>query len=300
MTYLTYVLQKGHQTGTIHYQGYVQFKDNQIHGNAKKAVGGWGWGTASDGTDQENWGYIWEDEKETNIADPVEFGTRETMKGREKKQGQRSDLKRAMQAMKDGKSTFELMEEFPETMSKHDKHMTKYKNLLRVHQNIEVKWPIKTPWFTIQKPDPKNKCRHWWLWGPPNAGKTNMIGEACMGMRTYWMCEAKYPFEDYDDEDLVIYDDVEPSRKEMIAVTNTWKNAIRVGDVRYVTKYWKIHHTRTVIVLSNNPMPDELAYKARFTEVHTDTDPDNSLGIMPPLDFDAPEAMQESKEEKKA
>lgn len=112
----------------------------------------------------------------------------------------------------------------------------------------------------ITKPDPITKQRHWLISAPPSYGKTRWVNCAFGGKRVYCVpTDTEYPFEDYKDEDIIIFDDYMVNAQNtckveawVIAATNTWFVLNQVpGKVRYVTKYWRLGHTRTIIWLCN-------------------------------------------------
>lgn len=117
----------------------------------------------------------------------------------------------------------------------------------------DIDYPIKLPnGVLLNKPDPKIKKRHVWLIGPPDWGKTYWVNEAFNSARVFVRSDCKYPFEDYDNEDIIIYDDFVPQFSEIASVSNTYKINTKVfGDIRYKNKYWANNHTRTMIILTN-------------------------------------------------
>lgn len=101
------------------------------------------------------------------------------------------------------------------------------------------------------------KRRHYWFVGPADWGKTTWVNEQFAGKAVFLRPAAKYPYEGYTGEDIIIFDDVSPDGKEeLCSITNTWKIRSQVyGDTRYTRKYWKLGHERMVIILSNQEPP---------------------------------------------
>lgn len=132
----------------------------------------------------------------------------------------------------------------------------------------EITWPIIFPWFDVPKPDPVIKKRHYWFIGRPDLGKTHFTDLATLGMKVFWCGEEKqYRFENYRNEQLIIYNDCHPSRRELIKVSDTINALIeRPNKRRYNAGYWRAGTVRTIIVLDNNPPPDDWtgAFQARF------------------------------------
>jgi len=142
----------------------------------------------------------------------------------------------------------------------------------------DVEYPVELACdgitYQLCAPDPACKRRSWWIVAPPNAGKTRWINRVFAGRRIWCPRTGKYPFEGYDDQDIIIYDDREGvSFAELASVLNTWDIIQPIaGEIRYVTKNWKIGHTRSVIVLSNHTieesMPDDIQrMRKRFIQI---------------------------------
>lgn len=147
--------------------------------------------------------------------------------------------------------------------------------------------------YEMLKPSPIPKKRSWWVVAEPNAGKTRWVNRVFSGQRIFCPRTGKYPFEGYDDEDIIIYDDREGvTFAEFSSVLNTWDIPMPIaGEIRYVTQYWKRGHTRSCIVLSNKtieesmPPEDVVRMKKRFIQIvnpvlaHEDdvSDPDEAV-----------------------
>lgn len=108
-----------------------------------------------------------------------------------------------------------------------------------------------------------------------NAGKTRWINKTFAGIKCYCPRVGKYPFEGYADQDIIIYDDREGVKfEEFASVLNTWEiNQPIAGEIRYITRNWKIGHTRSIIVLSNRtieesmPQDDHTRMRKRFIQI---------------------------------
>lgn len=144
----------------------------------------------------------------------------------------------------------------------------------------EIKWPFRLPTgqevhYPVKDAEGKwPKKRHWWIVSDPNKGKTFWVNEVFAGQKVFMRSCGKYPYEEYEDEELVICDDVFPKFEEIADVCNIWHVRKHVyGDVRYVTKAWKLGQVRTMIVLSNSEPsygPLQQAFDSRFTVVRWD------------------------------
>jgi len=204
--------------------------------------------------------------------------------GGQSKQGERNDLKAAVEAMKKNNLTYDDLRK----TGQHHGVCAKYKGYIKeiemdicTEQLKEIEWPIKlsatfsdmsrpgepdeTKTWEMNKPDPKNKKRNWWVVAKADWGKTYWMNEKLGDFKVYAVPKDKtYRYETYDDQDLIIYDDRNAEFSEYADVLNTWKVRSQVcGKVRYTTKYWKRNHTRNIIVLNNHTIEE-----VGFTEEH--------------------------------
>lgn len=101
---------------------------------------------------------------------------------------------------------------------------------------------------------------------PPNRGKSTWAQQEFKGKRAYMRpdMKSKYPFDAgaYNDEEVIIYDDVVPMLDELIDVGETYhiRKHVYPGVARYVNKFWKIGQKRQIIWLLN---PERLPDYAR-------------------------------------
>jgi len=122
----------------------------------------------------------------------------------------------------------------------------------------EVQWPIKLLDGTlVQKPKSfHEKKRHWFIWGKPDIGKTTWVQQQFAGQKVFCRApDGDAPFDDYDGEEVIVYDDVniETLRAELIAISNVYQINTKVpGRTRYTTRYWPLDQVRTVIILGND------------------------------------------------
>lgn len=299
MNFLSYVLQEGKENGTPHYQGYVQFqKEKKLDGarqaipNAHLDIARSKWQTAC--------GYFAELKQpgietwsgDTNVTPVVEHGEPEDIEPIQRNQGKRTDLAKVMSAIKEGKSYFELMEEFPETVSRHEKFIDKYQSEINYRKLAQVDYPIILPWCTIPKPDFNVKKRHFYICGPPGIGKTPIIQQAFEGKKAFIGANVKYTFEGYKDQEILVWDDHLPKRGEMIDCSNRWLcEKERENGSRFNRSYWPLKQTRTMIILHNRHFPweniPELVDRFNIINLWPKTDvnalpADRSAGMVPP------------------
>lgn len=134
------------------------------------------------------------------------------------------------------------------------------------HQ-LEKPFPFALPSLDIVNAPGKNqqgdfeKRRHWCIIGVPDAGKTRWATQTFSNKRVYWRPNTKYPFElsSYNQEEVIIYDDIVPALNEFIDVANisSSENKHVYGESRFSPNYWKKGQARTIIwLLNEEALPD--------------------------------------------
>lgn len=135
-------------------------------------------------------------------------------------------------------------------------------------------FPFELPNEVLVEKMAEEKKRHFWFVAKADWGKTHWVNETFAGKQVYLRPPAKYPYEGYLNEPIIIFDDVTPDGKdELCAITNTWRIKCQVyGDTRYTRKYWNIGSERLVIILSNIDSVPKYEYDQwfinRFTVVY--------------------------------
>nr|AOV86271.1 putative rep protein [uncultured virus] len=130
----------------------------------------------------------------------------------------------------------------------------------------------------LDRPTGADKKRHLWIWGPPNAGKTLWLERAVYRYRNYKIADAKYPFDNYTNEELVVWDDMCPKASILLNLCNFSAYPRPVpGETRYHRR--NIPGGTVVIAIVCINMDIATAYsqehqsvidaiKARFIEIH--------------------------------
>lgn len=135
----------------------------------------------------------------------------------------------------------------------------------------EVEWPITLPCGMRYNPTVLGKKRHIWIVGRPSMGKTTWVQDTFAGCRVFCRAPTEFPFETYEGEEVIIYDDIIPKFSELSAVSNVYKIKTHVpGKVRYRSCHWPLNQERIMIVLSNElPQYGHLhdAFLSRFVVI---------------------------------
>lgn len=271
MKFLGHQTQMGEETKTRHLQGYVQFKCNQIRSRVVDALaaGGPAHVEAQRGTVKQCIDYY--EESLTNMdATAVAHGAPDwDYMPAKRKQGTRTEL---LSFREDAQrlSRKELRAEYPEIWAKFPKWATEELMLANTGELQEIEFPVALPWgMIIPEPSAHNKMRHWWIWGPPDCGKTRGIDKAFGRKNVLYICAGgKHSYEHYDGQRIIIYDDVLPTTEELLSITNTLSLPMTVpGATRYHAVYRPFNVAVTVIVLANKSLSEyPAAIKARFNE----------------------------------
>lgn len=134
---------------------------------------------------------------------------------------------------------------------------------------VPVIWPITLPsGQVLHKPALTDRKRHWFIHGPPGWGKSFWLEVTFAHQRVYKRpSSTNYPFDDYDGEEIVIYDDPEepPTVTELISVCNVYHTATSVGKTRYRSRFWPLRQARVVFFCYNHPEQVTYLTDARFT-----------------------------------
>lgn len=136
---------------------------------------------------------------------------------------------------------------------------------------VDPVWPIllhdrKTEW------SPVGKQRGLWLVGDANTGKTTWFREQ-FDQRNYRYFSANqqpYPFEHYNGEQVLLFDDRDPTLDDIKNCINIHGRSHSVGKSRFQQFYWKYSGTEfyNVMIVLSNHVPvfvNDDAFKARFT-----------------------------------
>lgn len=114
----------------------------------------------------------------------------------------------------------------------------------------------------------KIKKRHFWFYGPPDWGKSFYVEHEFAGRRIYKRpAGTNYPFDDYEDQEVIIYDDVFPEFLELLHMSNVVETETAVyGATRYNKRYLKRGQWRYILIFTNS-LPiysDSEPFLARF------------------------------------
>lgn len=116
----------------------------------------------------------------------------------------------------------------------------------------------------------KGKKRHMCIITDTSSGKTKWLNKTFKGYRVFMCNNRKYPFENYDNERIIVFDDHIPCLEVLLNCSNVYELFTPVaGDTRYTTKYWELGHERVMIMLLND-LPhysDISSFKTRFNVI---------------------------------
>lgn len=162
--------------------------------------------------------------------------------------------------MKSGQFTSDKVDMFPDSRNFMKKKMDldawiRYK---QDGENVPVRWPIRLPNGTLlERPkDETEKKRHWVIRGAPDMGKTTWMNRQFKGQKV-WVRPAgpDVPFDDYNGEEVLLYDDVnvDQLRDELVMISTFYEIRVRVpGKTRFTCRYWPMNQLRTIIIICND------------------------------------------------
>lgn len=110
------------------------------------------------------------------------------------------------------------------------------------------------------EPKASHKKRSWWICAKPDAGKTYWLNKNLVGQKVYFPRVGRFPFDDYEGEQLICYDDRQSVTFEEYAdVLNVWDIRKCVyGETRYICRYWPRGQVRNIIVMANNTIEETI------------------------------------------
>ncbi len=174
LRYMVYQREKG-ESGTEHFQGYVELSVPQRLRALKRWLGAAHWEEAN-GDYAANLKYC--TKEEGRVADPV-------MYGEHVEQGKRSDLQVATVTLKEG-GLRAVAEAHPEVWVKY------YRGFESLYSMLQ---PPRTEPPTV-----------FWFYGPTGSGKTRFVQET-EGAELWWSGETLQWFQRYVGQDAVVFDD---------------------------------------------------------------------------------------------
>lgn len=123
---------------------------------------------------------------------------------------------------------------------------------------------------------PINKRRHYWVYGPPDCGKSTWLRNEVFKYQCYRVGSNDCPFDNYQDQQLIVYDDVKPKAEHLLSICEYEEVSRPVpGRTRYLQRYVPGGLATLVIVCSNftirqmfEDIPEQTkkALEARFIE----------------------------------
>lgn len=178
--------------------------------------------------------------------------------------------------MKDG--NFTTTEGYRYLEAKIDNYKRRKEDFLEFKRDMERRntkspFPFKLPTGDIQdKPGKAEKKCNWMIVGDPDTGKSKWVYETFNGKKHYSVPAGKHPWDNYDEHELIIYDDVEAPREDVIRLTNIYpKGGEYCLPARYNNKALTPNIRRVVIILCNEGHEpswcNEEAFQSRFTTI---------------------------------
>lgn len=220
-------LEKGEDAGALHLQYYVQRPGKTTLAALRREVCDASHWEVARGTAAECVAYV--TKERTRVDGPWRFGECTTM-------GSRSDLARAAQAIRDGKTLKEVAEEHPEEFIRYHKGLVAYQAALA------SRGPRVCP------PDGPEV---WVFWGPTGTGKSRRAFETWPDAYRK-MTNDKW-WDGYRGEETVIFDDFKGSSMRL----HDFQLIVDRYPVKVETKGSTVELSATRLVFTSNRHPSE-------------------------------------------
>lgn len=220
LRYAIYQIERGGDTGTIHWQGYVEF-DKPISGAALSKMLPSSYHSRRNGTRIQAREYC--RKEESRIGGPFEKGDF----GLEP--GKRNDLLDVKQLIDDGKEEVVIWDECFVAMTKYFKGVEKYKSLRQPKRTQVTRWKVYV--------------------GKPGTGKTESVQKEYP--TAYWKSADEW-WDGYSGEDVVVLDEFHGWLPFHLL--------LRLGDgspLPVQVKGSKVHFIATLVVIISNKEPSE-------------------------------------------
>ena len=184
------------EEGTFHTHFYIHCTGGVRFSTIKKRFDG-GHFEMAKGTAQDNRDYVFKegkwygsDKEGTNIRDShEEYGELPV-----ERQGQRNDLTDLYDMIKEGKSTFEILEESPSFITQIDK-------IEKVRQSV-LEEKFKDTWRNLDVT---------YIWGMTGTGKTRSVMEEYGYSNVYRVTDYDHPFDAYKGQDVIVFEEFRSS-----------------------------------------------------------------------------------------
>lgn len=227
---------------------------------------------------------------------PIEWGRRPTDDWLDIKQGSRTDIRRCAEDVLAGKTDKELALKHCEVVARYPKFVSRLRAQAR-GKPTDSPFPFVLPngeVFDDPNPLPKGmdmpaKKRHILIYGKTNGRKSGWLYEQFRGKRVFYCRNTKYPFEGYDQEEVVIWNMFAPRWQEIEAWTEWIPADTHVpGDTRYEPTMMHAGVTRTLVIMLNyRPHWGEFEepFNSRFWVFEHDKIATKELAVMPDLNL---------------
>lgn len=112
----------------------------------------------------------------------------------------------------------------------------------------------------------EGKLRHICIVTDPDWGKTQWVEDTFEGYDIVKGNKGKYALDDYDGQEVILFDDHMPNASLLLNISNIYKTMTPIGETRYHNRYWPLYQQRWIFIFLNT-IPEYMLWpnmKARF------------------------------------
>jgi len=223
MRYLIFQLEMGEE-GTIHYQGYVAFRNARTISAVSRYFPRAHIEIAR-GTEEQCIAYC--TKEDTRLEEPEEYGVRAA-------QGKRTDLDDICAMVKEGKTKLEMFEAHPSTFTRY---------VSNVERVIEIVRPA---------PPRERDVEVTLLWGATGTGKTHRIMH--LEKSVYKAAEGLHRFDGYNGEEVLFLDEFDYEQWPITTMNQILDKWSYILPCRYNNKWARW----TYVAIATNQMPSSM------------------------------------------
>jgi hypothetical protein len=185
VVYYVFQLEKGKYKGTSHHQLFISYKNAKEHSTMINKFKGFHITKVKE-TPHKAAAYC--KKEEMRLSEPIEWGSLP-------QQGQRKDLEKIYDMIKDGASDAEIRETYP------SQYMRLFRSFEKIRQDLKFEQFSAT----------FRKLEVTYVYGTPGANKTRHVFDKYGYGNVFRITDKKHPFDNYQGEDVIVFEEFRSS-----------------------------------------------------------------------------------------